>query len=133
MVKKKKSGERESHMKEVFNEVMTVLHESAETPPAEDIDYDKALEELEHSLAELKKQADEVYSSVGLTREEVEEYTHNPDNFSKEEWAMFEEVRGELGIMQSKAEEALKVSPEDREAAQKKARRQGRRKKWMKT
>jgi hypothetical protein len=133
MVRKKKSGERESHMKEVFDEVMTVLHESAETPPAEDIDYDKALQELEHSLAELKEQTDEVYSTVGLTREEVDEYTHNPDNFSKEEWKMLEEVRGELGIIQSNAEEALKLTPEDRAASQKKARRKGRLKKWLKS
>ena len=130
MANKEEEGEHIPNMQEVFQEVLEILQSSAETPPPEDVDYDEALRELETSLEDLRTRADEVYKATGLSREQLEEYSKNPDNFSKEEWDMLEQVRGELKGIQSEADEAMSGTAGE---TQKKARRKGQRGKWMKT
>ena len=68
-----------------------------------------------------------------MTKEQVEEYSQNPNNFSKEEWEMLQEIRGELSGMHEEAETALTGSGATDEDKAKKAKRKQRpgKKKWL--
>lgn len=57
---------------------------------------DDMAKELRRQVDELKAKADEIQKKTGMSREQLEEYTSNPNNFSKEEWETICRIRDSI-------------------------------------
>ena len=99
-------------LKESFQEVLKLLKEA---PPAsaeiQNMELEEVIERLEESLGTLGQQMEEIYKKTGMTKQQLEEYAANPDNFSPEEWKLLGEIRSELSHFQEEAEETLGATP----------------------
>ncbi len=126
----------EGDMTNAFEEVLELLQQAQPVDPSlEGLDIDQVVERLEESLEQLNSQMEEVYKTTGMSKEELEQYATNPDNFSKEEWQMLEQIRGQLSEFRREAEDAMAGVPEQidgegKEDEPKKGRRR-RRKHWL--
>ena len=126
----------EGDMTQAFEEVLELLQQAQPVDPSlEGLDIDQVVERLEESLEQLNSQMEEVYKTTGMSKEELEQYATNPENFSKEEWQMLEQIRGQLSKFREEAEDVMAGVPEQLEGAgegeePKKGRRR-RRKHWL--
>lgn len=125
----------EGDMTKAFEEVLDLLQTAGpEDPSLEGLDIDQVVERLEESLEQLSTQMEEVYEKTGMTKEQLEEYATNSENFSKGEWQMLEQIRGQLAKFQEEANTVLAGAPELpeelKEEESKKGRRR-RRKNWL--
>jgi uncharacterized coiled-coil DUF342 family protein len=57
---------------------------------------DDMAKELRRQVDELKAKSEEIQKRTGMTRDQLEEYTSNPDNFSKEEWETISRIRDSI-------------------------------------
>lgn len=140
MADKNKAEEPQTGMMGIFEDVLEALHTSkAEAAPPEGVDVDQTIKDLEHNLDELSQKAEALYKATGMSKEQLDEFANNPNNFSKDEWAMLEKIRAELREMQEGAEKAFSeatmgegAAAEEAEKSKKRAKRRGRaQKKWM--
>lgn len=124
----------EGDMTKAFEEVLDMLQTAQPTDPSlEGLDIDQVVEKLEESLEQLNQQMEEVYKTTGLSKDELEAYATNPDNFSKEEWQMLEQVRGQLSQFREDAEDVMAGVPQqlEGEGEEPKKGRRRRRKDWL--
>lgn len=124
----------EGDMTNAFEEVLDLLQQAQPVDPSlEGLDIDQVVERLEESLEQLNSQMEEVYKTTGMSKEELEQYATNPDNFSKEEWQMLEQIRGQLSTFRDEAEEVMSGVPKqiDGEGEEPKKGRRRRRKHWL--
>jgi hypothetical protein len=56
-------------------------------------DYSEIISKSQATLDELTEKAEEIYRRTGMTREQLEAYASNPNNFSKEQWEALQRVR----------------------------------------
>ena len=50
-----------------------------------DLDYQMLIEKTQEKIQELDKRSQEILQQTGMTREQMEVFANNPDNFSPEE------------------------------------------------
>jgi L-lactate utilization protein LutC len=125
----------EGDMSKAFEEVLELLQTAQpEDPSLEGLDIDQVVERLEESLEQLSTQMEEVYEKTGMTKEQLEEYAANPENFSKAEWQMLEQIRGQLSKFREEADAVLAGAaeiPKEMEEEESKKGRRRRRKNWL--
>lgn len=102
----------------------------------EDVDYAEVILKTQEKIDELNQQAEEIYKQTGMTKEELEAYSMNPNNFTKEQWDILEQVRAECKEFEEKAYAML--PKEERDAARKevpvvkkKKKKPGAKKDWL--
>lgn len=99
---------RRPELKIAFQEVLKVLRTPPEvTPEFQNMEIEEVIERLEEALRTLDTEMERIYKNTGMTREQMEEFAQNPDNFSRDEWKLLGEVRQELDIFQKEAESLL--------------------------
>ncbi|MBN4067495.1 hypothetical protein JYU14_05365 [Simkania negevensis] len=112
----KESGEGGSltEIQETFKKVFNAFKEeglATEGEKAQDIqsmlDVDSALENMEKHLDTLNQQAEEVYAKMGMSKEALEEYVNNSDNFTKEEWTAIQSIQHDVESFQKDLMETL--------------------------
>ena len=124
----------EGDMTKAFEEVLELLQTAQPVDPSlEGLDIDQVVERLEESLEQLNGQMEAVYKTTGMSKEELEKYATNPDNFSKEEWQMLEQIRGQLSKFREEAEDVMSGVPQqlEGEGEEPKKGRRRRRKHWL--
>lgn len=57
------------------------------------VDYEYLLQKTQEKIQELDKRSQEILNQTGMTREQMEVFANNPDNFSPEEWLALEQIR----------------------------------------
>ena len=62
-----------------------------EKPP--EGDYSDIIGKAQAKLDDLNEKAEEIYKRTGMTREQLESYAANPNNFTKEQWDALQKVR----------------------------------------
>lgn len=55
--------------------------------------YEYLLQKTQEKIQELDKRAQDILNQTGMTREQMEVFANNPDNFSPEEWLALENIR----------------------------------------
>ncbi|QXE26650.1 hypothetical protein [Chlamydia buteonis] len=58
-----------------------------------EVDYEYLMEKTQEKIQELDKRSQEILQQTGMTREQMEVFANNPDNFSPEEWLALENIR----------------------------------------
>jgi len=139
MADEKKQEQKPTATEEMFTEVLNIL--STEPPPAEEAigaDPNELLESLESTLDELKKESERLTAQSGMTKEELDAYAHNPDNFTPEEWRLLTQIREQLDGYRLQAKEFADRGPEmfEEESEKpakpaKKKKKGGKKKGWM--
>ncbi|WP_201456494.1 hypothetical protein [Chlamydia sp. 17-3921] len=56
-------------------------------------DYEYLIQKTQEKIQELDKRAQDILAQTGMTREQMEVFSNNPDNFSPEEWLALENIR----------------------------------------
>ncbi len=69
---------------------------SAEEEKAERYgDYSEIISKSQDKLDDLNQKSEEILAQTGMTREELESYGANPDNFTPEQWEGLQKVKEE--------------------------------------
>lgn len=58
-----------------------------------ELDYEYLMEKTQEKIQELDKRSQEILRQTGMTKEQMEVFANNPDNFSPEEWLALENIR----------------------------------------
>lgn len=58
-----------------------------------EVDYEYLMEKTQEKIQELDKRSQEILRQTGMTKEQMEVFANNPDNFSPEEWLALENIR----------------------------------------
>lgn len=73
----------------------------------EDVDYDYLLQKTQEKIKELDLKAEEILSKTGMSKEQMDAFTNNPNNFSPEEWQALEKVRSSCDEYKKETEALL--------------------------
>lgn len=68
-----------------------------------EVDYAEVIAKTQDKINDLNQEAEKIYESTGMTKEELDAYSQNPNNFSKEQWEILENVRNECNEFKQKA------------------------------
>ncbi|BAE81775.1 hypothetical protein CF1003 [Chlamydia felis Fe/C-56] len=58
-----------------------------------EVDYEYLMEKTQEKIQELDRRSQEILQQTGMTKEQMEVFANNPDNFSPEEWLALESIR----------------------------------------
>lgn len=113
MAEEKKKTEGPTPTERMFGEVLGILKEGGkrEANPA-DIDPEQVLKDLQGTLDDLRAEADRLSEKTGMSRDELQAYSSNPNNFTKEEWQLLTQIRGELDKYRQQARNLTETGPE---------------------
>jgi uncharacterized coiled-coil DUF342 family protein len=89
---------------------------------------DEMAKDLRSQVEQLKAKADEIQKRTGMSRDQLDEYTNNPDNFSKEEWEAIARIRESIDRFKRQVWAGARTVGEGRPAAAKEGK--GRREHW---
>ena len=78
-----------------------------------DLYYQMLIEKTQEKIQELDKRSQEILQQTGMTREQMEVFANNPDNFSPEEWRALETIRSSCNEYKKEAEELIKEVTND--------------------
>jgi len=67
--------------------------ESEEAKDQRKGDYSEIVGKTQAKLDDLTEKAEEIYRRTGMTREQLETYAANPNNFSREQWEALQKVK----------------------------------------
>jgi len=56
-------------------------------------DYSEIISKTQERLDDLNEKAEMIFKRTGMTREELEAYASNPNNFTKEQWEALQKVK----------------------------------------
>ncbi len=56
-------------------------------------DYSEIMGKTQAKIDDLTEKAEEIYRRTGMTREQLEAYAANPNNFTKEQWEAIQKVK----------------------------------------
>lgn len=100
------SKKSEEEIKEALKEVLDLygvdleeeLSKISEKKPKEERlheagDYGELISKTQRQLDDLNERAEEIVKSTGMTREQLETYASNPNNFTREQWEALQKVR----------------------------------------
>lgn len=98
-------------------------------------DYSEIIQQTQDKLDDLNEQAEAIFKKTGMTREQLESYANNPNNFTKDQWAALQKVRDacEKYKKESFARAGLEIeeSKKKAKAAQKQTKKFGKKKNWI--
>ncbi len=86
----------EEEIRLALEEVLKVYDIKLEqTPPQpnEPNDYSEVIGKTQARIDDLNEKAEEIFKRTGMTREQLDAYAANPNNFSKEQWEALQKVR----------------------------------------
>ncbi len=66
------------------------------------VDYSEVISKTQAKIDELTQKTEEIYKKTGMTREELLQYSSNPNNFTKTEWESLEQVRQACDAMKQR-------------------------------
>jgi len=66
------------------------------------VDYSEVISKTQSKIDELTQKAEEIYKKTGMSREELLQYSSNPNNFTKAEWESLEQVRQACDAMKQR-------------------------------
>jgi hypothetical protein len=109
----KKKAEGPTPTERMFGDVLEILKTGGKTQvnPA-DIDPEQLLKDLQATLDDLRAEADKLSEKTGMSRDELQAYSSNPNNFTKEEWQLLGQIRGELDKYRQQARSLTEAGPE---------------------
>lgn len=92
------SSEREIReaLEEVLNLYNVKLDEPTQAPSKEasaEEDFSEIISKTQERLDDLNEKAEEIFQKTGMSREEMEVYAANPNNFSREQWEALQKVK----------------------------------------
>jgi|SaaInlStandDraft_3_1057020.scaffolds.fasta_scaffold61906_2 hypothetical protein len=78
----------ETMFKKMFVKKLIDMTDKEETgkKQVDDKNMRMILKSLEHDLERLSKKSEDMWQHLGMTKEEISRYIHNPGELSKEEW-----------------------------------------------
>lgn len=89
--------QRDDEVYGALQEVLQFYNIEVDSSPEEESgqrkDYGELISKTQDKLDDLTLKAEEIYQRTGMTRQQLEAYASNPNNFSKEQWEMLEKVR----------------------------------------
>lgn len=91
----------EEEVRKALEEVLAMYDIKLEEQPTSDEeakkerfgDYSEIINKTQQRLDELNEKAEEIYKRTGMSREQLESYASNPNNFSKEQWEALQKVK----------------------------------------
>ncbi|ANH78545.1 hypothetical protein [Candidatus Chlamydia sanziniae] len=78
-----------------------------------DADYEYLIHKTQEKIQELDKRAQEILTQTGMTREQMEVFANNPDNFSPEEWLALENIRSSCEEYKKETESLINEVTQD--------------------
>ncbi|SPN73858.1 hypothetical protein C10C_0712 [Chlamydia serpentis] len=78
-----------------------------------DGDYEYLIAKTQEKIQELDKRAQEILTQTGMSREQMEVFANNPDNFSSEEWLALEKVRSSCDEYRKETEKLINEITQD--------------------
>lgn len=79
-------------------EVVTLFdHLKTTLPKSNPQERDQIVEKMNHLHSFLVKESKRLSSQTGISEEQMLRFAENPDNFSKAQWSLLENIRGALG------------------------------------
>lgn len=75
--------------------------------------YEYLLQKTQEKIQELDKRAQDILNQTGMTREQMEVFANNPDNFSPEEWLALENIRASCNEYKKETEALIKEVTQD--------------------
>ncbi len=91
----------DEEVRQALEEVLAMYDIQLEVDPTSDEgakeerfgDYSEIINKTQQRLDELNEKAEEIYKSTGMTHDQLEAYSANPNNFSKEQWDALQKVK----------------------------------------
>lgn len=91
----------EKEMQQALKKILDLYDIKLDTPaedkkkPEEEekTDYSEIISKTQDRLDELNQKAEEIFQRTGMSREQLESYASNPNNFSKEQWEALLQVK----------------------------------------
>lgn len=113
MAKEREKQTGPTPTEKMFGDVLNILKEGAqkEVNPA-DIDPEQLLKDLQSTLDDLRSEADRLSETTGMSRDELQAYSSNPNNFTQEEWQLLSQIRGELDKYRQQARRLSEAGPD---------------------
>jgi cytochrome c556 len=101
-------GKQPVNVSQMFKEVLDALKESADIPPIkEPADVDALAKQMEATMRDLNEKAEQLYKATGMTKEQLQAFAENRQNFTEEEWRLLTEVRNQVRQFQNRAEQIV--------------------------
>lgn len=66
-------------------------------------DYSQIISKTQDKLDDLNEKAEEIFQNTGMTKEQLEAYSANPNNFTKEQWEALQKVKAACETYQNEA------------------------------
>lgn len=119
----------------LFN-VKVDFSKEAKTPSKEEklTNYNEILEKTQKKLDELNLQNAEILKKSGMTREQLEKYGSNPQNFTPEQWKALQRVKEVTEKYKQQAKEFMGVEhlkKKTKEEKRQEIQRFGKKKRWL--
>jgi sugar-specific transcriptional regulator TrmB len=92
-------GSSEEDIRAALSEVLKMYDIRLEENPIESPaiegpgDYSEMISKTQTRLDDLNEKAEEIFKRTGMTREQLEAYASNPNNFTKEQWEALQKVK----------------------------------------
>ncbi|MEF9496806.1 hypothetical protein [Chlamydia sp. 04-14] len=78
-----------------------------------EVDYEYLMEKTQEKIQELDKRSQEILQQTGMTKEQMEVFANNPDNFSPEEWLALENIRSSCNEYKKETEALINEVTKD--------------------
>jgi hypothetical protein len=102
----------------MLEDVLGILRESSNLEQlGQPEDVQAVVKHMEKSLAELTERAEQLYAATGMNKEQLQQFSENPENFTEAEWALLTQVRNEVQKFQEEAERGMHESIDKTTAA----------------
>lgn len=106
----------EEDIRKALNEILVTYgvdikaeEQTEEEKRVADEDYSDIIGKTQHKMDELNQKAEEIYKKTGMTREQLDNYASNPNNFSKEQWEALQKVKSSCEKYKQEAREQIGV------------------------
>ena len=83
-------------LQEALGEVLKIYNiklDESSKEGAKSTDFSEIINKTQSQIDDLSERAEAIYERTGMTREQLEVYAANPNNFTKEQWDALQKVR----------------------------------------
>jgi len=91
----KMASTSEEDIRLALEEVLKLYDIKLELPVQENApnDYSEIISKTQTRLDDLNEKAEEIFNRTGMSREQLDAYAANPNNFTKEQWESLQKVK----------------------------------------
>jgi predicted ribosome quality control (RQC) complex YloA/Tae2 family protein len=95
-VEAKMASQGEEDIRKALGEVLKMYDITLDSQPEEATshDYSEIIGKSQARLDDLNEKAEEIFKRTGMTRDQLETYAENPNNFTPEQWESLQKVKG---------------------------------------